>query len=266
MLPLGAGFAVVARGPRRPLAFAATLAMAVALVLTSSASTWAILALSGLVAAAMFSVARGISALAAPLGGLLVAMALMGPLLVAFPQTLARVTGRSEAELASTAGDRTSSWKRALDVWASRPVAGHGPGQTSVLLADETRAGWRSLPRADAEQLPNRPASGQRVLGAAYGLWAASLIDTGLLGFYAWLVFLAVAVATGVRDLLRRPTLLRLAIFLAAATALLEAVIASDRLDLRAWILLGALLAAACGGHPEADRPEGGEESHARPA
>ena len=250
VLPLASTAAVLAPGRRRAGALVVTVAIAAAALLTASVPAWVSLALAAFIGVAIFAVARGLSLLAAALGAMLVTAALMGPFLVAFPETLAKVTGRSEQSLATTAGDRTEAWTRAVDIWSSRPVAGHGPGQSSVILAAGTEG------RLDSG--PGRP-----LLGTPYGLWAASLIDAGLIGFYTWLLFLGTALVVGARALLRAPSALRLGVFLGATAAVVGSEVAGDRLDLRAWILIGVLLAASSGREAEGDPAAGDEQARA---
>ena len=80
---------------------------------------------------------------------------------------------------------------------AQRPVLGHGPGQSSVRLAYRPDDG----PGSDAPI----------VLGSAQGLWASALIDSGLIGLFAWGYLLTSVFASGGSRVASRPDALGLA-------------------------------------------------------
>jgi O-antigen ligase len=201
--------------------------MLLALLFTSSVPAWAILLTSALVTLLAMSVAtRWRLATRATVALLVIALA-MAPLCIAYPGILSALTGRSTADLALTTDFRTQTWERVIEIWAERPAIGYGPGQSSVQLTIE----------AAGDDAPG--------LLSAHGIWAAALIDAGALGAACWLLFLGGALGVGMRCLLRRPSLLRAAAAAAALAAVLSALIAGDRLDLRVWILLAAFTAVS---------------------
>jgi len=237
MLPLAYGLA--APGVvRRRLALAAAGAIIVALLLAASAPAWMALALGCTAAGCAWAVALGRILPAAALASALAALVFAGSLLVADPAPLAAVTGRSEAALDTTSRFRTDNWREALDVWATRPALGFGPGQSAIQLAPARQAD----PAEDVN--PN-------VLGSAHGLWAAALVDTGVVGLGLWILFLGALVAAGWRLILRRPGAATAALVASATTGLLAAQVSGDRLELRVWALAGLVLGAAAvaGGH-----------------
>jgi len=255
VLPITLGLLVIsgrsgARRLRSPL-LALAAAMAVALVLTSSLPAWGTLALGGLAALALFSVAKGMPTRAALAGtGVAVVLAL-GPLTLVSPQTVAPLTGRDSLEFSTEF--RAESWGSAVRVWASRPVLGYGPGQSSIRVAGETTVAARAAPTKQPRQL-----------GSAQGLWAAALVDAGSVGAALWLVFLGSVLFFGGTRLLRDPTFWMLAIFSAALTAVLGSQLAGDRLPLSVWVMMGVLLsaavAAANGGSSEPDAGQRGQQ------
>src|SRR5262249_40425966 len=132
----------------------------------------------------------------------------------------------------STTDFRTQAWQTSLRIWASRPALGHGPGQSAVRIA------------ASPIYLSSFDKAGT-TLGTAEGIWAASLIDAGVLGLAAWLALFATIVFVTGRVLIRGPTTLRLATFAATLTALLGAQVAEDRIEMRIWVVLALALATA---------------------
>jgi hypothetical protein len=88
-------------------------------------------------------------------------------------------------------------------------------------------------------------ASAPRVLGSAQGIWAASLVDAGVLGLLAWtMVFGAVFYYTGSVAIKAQSRLLW-ASLVAALVSVLASQVGGDRIDLRVWVLIGLALAAA---------------------
>src|SRR5205085_7666067 len=150
------------------------------------------------------------------------------PVIASSPRALSAVTGRNETQLVVSSNFRSDAWAGAEKVWATRPVLGRGPGQSSVQLA------------LQAEARKETP-----VLSSAQGLWAASLIDAGVLGFGAWLLFLGGVLVLGGRELYRRRSPVLLAAFAAAASVVVSSELAGDRLETSVWALLGLLLAAS---------------------
>jgi len=154
------------------------------------------------------------------------------PLVLARPALLAGVTNRSVGSLEVTTSFRADTWRNVGHIWARRPTLGYGAGQSSVRLALENDANATRV--ASPVGLPG-----------AQGLWAASLVDAGIIGFETWALFLGgVLVVAGVA-LVRRPTPLQLACFLAVTAAVITGQMGEDRLDLTAWTLIGLALATA---------------------
>src|SRR5205807_2450607 len=110
-------------------------------------------------------------------------------LAAAEPAALATVTNRSGRSLDITTDFRLETWRRVTAIWAQRPILGYGAGQSSVRLAEV--------------QLANGEPT--HLLASAQGIWAASLVDAGVLGFGAWAWFFIAAVATAGASLVRRP-------------------------------------------------------------
>jgi O-antigen ligase len=169
---------------------------------------------------------------AAALASALVTLVLASAMLLVDPAPVAAVTGRSTAALDATTRFRTETWSEALSTWATRPALGLGPGQSAVQLAPARKAD----PSDDTN--PN-------VLGSAQGLWSAALVDTGVVGFGLWVLFLGACVAAGWRLVRRHPTPVAVGLVAAATTGLLVSQVSGDRLELRVWVLAGLVLAAA---------------------
>jgi len=226
--------AVVRTGGRLRAPLAVTLVLAIAvLALAASSLTWGVMLLVGLALSVVWAVAFGRPRPAAVLGGLLVIGVLMAPLAFEHAGVVAGATGRSGAQLQSTATNRRDAWRQVGDRWSAKPLLGYGPGQSSVLLAyrpDPSAVGRTTAPL---------------VLGSAQGLWAASLIDTGLLGLTAWLATLGGLFAVALRALLGRAEPFAWAAFAAAGIATLLGQAAGDRLDLKVWLLLGLMMAVS---------------------
>lgn len=231
-LPVAVGLV----GSHRPLlriaAGSAVLTTGAALVLTLSVSTWAVLALASLPALCVLAIARGWKARAALAAAAAMVVAILAPLVIAQPQTVTSITGRDPVHLEISTRSRTDAWQAAVGVWSSRPVLGYGPGQSAVRLAGDPL----NL-RGDR--------SGPAILGSAHGVPLAALIDAGLVGFCLWLLLFGGVVFIGARAVLREPTSLLSGLFAAALVAILAGLVAGDRLDLVAWVIIGSLLAAA---------------------
>lgn len=206
----------------------AVLMTAGALVLTDSSLAWACLAIALAASATGAWIGSGRPVLAGLAGGTAALLAVLCVVAVSEPGVLSSVTARSDSQLHLTLGARTGAWSESADIWARRPVLGYGPGASSVKLARRDNAvGVTSSPM---------------VLGSAYGVWAASLIDAGVFGTLAWAVFfgavLYYAISTAVK--LRSPLLWAAAA--ASISAMLAAQVGGDRLDLRVWLLLAFAL------------------------
>ena len=251
--PLAIGELAGSRGRTRALLALGIAVGLAALTLTVSSLSWGLLGLGGLVVAALAAVAWGHVHRAALAGAALAGALLIAPLVFADPSALAGVTGRSQAELQSTSANRVGAWDGALDVWEARPVLGHGPGQSAVRLAYRPE-GAAIRPGLQAPV----------VLGSAQGLWAASLIDVGLVGLAAWAALIGALFALGVQAFLRAPSWRAVGIVGAAALAVLLGQLAGDRLDARIWLALGLLGAVACHG-AQAEAGAGGDEAAESP-
>jgi O-antigen ligase len=221
------------RGSRRIAAGVCCVAVASALVLTVSSLSAGIFVVTGLVAAVLMAARDGRARLGAALGAILVLAVAAVAVQLSNPAALSALTGRSSHDLKLTVDNRTVAWRAALDRWEERPVLGHGPGQSSVLLA------YRPDPRA-----VNRTYA-PVVLGSAQGIWAASMVDAGVIGFCAWLALFGSLLAFGARAAWRDRGPRLLLIFWAAMTAIVISELTGDRVDCRAWIALGALAAAS---------------------
>jgi hypothetical protein len=217
---------------RRTIYTAAALAIVTAaLVLTDSSLAWASLCVSVTVVATAAFVARGRPLLAGVAAGAATLLAILCTVAIAEPSLLSSVTARSESELHLTVGARTDAWRQASSIWARRPVLGFGPGASSVELARrDTAVGVTA---------------GPVVLGSAYGIWAASLIDAGVFGLLAWVVLFAVVLIHAAATATRSRSSLLWVTLAAAFAAVLASQVGGDRLDLRVWLLLGLTLAVA---------------------
>ncbi|MHB1243250.1 MAG: hypothetical protein ACYC1P_07625, partial [Gaiellaceae bacterium] len=134
------------------------------------------------------------------------------------------------ATLTVTAEFRTRTWNRVLDIWAVQPAYGHGAGQSSVQLS----------------LLSDGPSAVG--LQSAQGLWASSLIDTGVVGLGLWLALLGTFLALAFREAWRWWSAENALLVLAAVAAVASALVAGDRLDLRTWLLVGIVAAASSSG------------------
>jgi O-Antigen ligase len=235
MLPLCLSFFVASRGERlRYLGIAAAALMIAGLVVTSSVSSAGVLGLGVVTGLTAFCIATGRSGHAALAAAVLVGALVLTPVVLASPEPLAAAAGRSESELELTVHSRLENWEQSLHIWQRDPVLGQGPGQSSVEMAYEPDG--LSL----QEEAPT-----PLVLETADGLWAAALIDGGVVGFTFWLLFLGSVLVMGARALFWRPTALMLGLFSSAVVAVLATMVAGDRMELRVWVILGLVLAAA---------------------
>jgi O-antigen ligase len=180
------------------------------------------------------AIARAWTARAALAAAAVMLVAMLGPLLIVQPQYLTSVTGRDAVQLEMSTRSRTDSWQAAVGVWSSRPALGYGPGQSAVRLAGEPL----SL-RGDG--------SDAAILGSAHGVPMAALVDAGVFGFGLWLLLLGSVVFIGVRAVLREPTWLLAGLFAAALVGILASLVAGDRLELFAWVILGLMVVVGSG-------------------
>lgn len=230
-LPLAGALAQRSAGRARTAWTTATAMIAVALILTSSTLAVGALLVATVASCCVLAVRRGAIRTAAALGATGTVVLFLAPVVFVNPSILSGATGRSKQELRATSVNRIDAWQRATRVWSQRPVAGFGPGQSSIRLAY----------RPTLESRTNGPLA----LGSAQGLWAASLIDAGLLGFFAWLAFLATVGWAVFKALLRGRGGLLLACAIAGCAASILGDLSGDRLDIRAWFAIGLAFAAA---------------------
>jgi len=210
---------------------ACAVVITLTLVLTVSLVAWAALFLATLVVASIWAVQRGKPRMAGILGAACAMALAVGPTVFVDPSALSTVTGRSKETLRLTSGNRTEAWARAAVVWSERPMHGFGPGQSAVRLAYRPDLG----PAVDAPI----------TFGSAQGLWAAALIDGGLVALFAWTALLASAALFVGRSLLLRNDPLLLGCAVGGLVAAIVSQLSGDRLDLRVWFAWGLVLAAA---------------------
>jgi O-antigen ligase len=244
LLPLACATTVVGRGPARWIAAAAAAALAVALVVTSSAPDVAILLLAAAVTGVAMLAGRGAVLPATVAACLATALLVVGPFVLAQPRAVAAVTNRSSSDVSETISFRTGTWSRVLDIWGQRPVLGYGAGQSSVRLAAGT-----DVP---ADERPSPPGP----LQSAQGIWAASLIDGGVIGFACWMLVLGGIVLLALDLVWRRPGAVTWGVAAALVAAVAGAQITGDRLDLLVWLLIGLTATLCC-----AEREMAGKET-----
>jgi hypothetical protein len=228
-MPLSVVVTTRLTGHLRTAAIIGVAAIGVALALTVTVPAWASLAAGATLGAVVYAVGRGLSGPAAVAGACLVLGCFAVPVIAAEPSALEAVTNRSSAALEKTTHFRTETWRRVTTIWAQRPILGFGAGQSSVRLAE--------LEIADGEPT--------HALASAQGIWAASLVDAGVLGFGAWALFFVAALGAGGASLVRRPEPVGLAAFVAMTVAILTGLIGDDRLALASWVLIGIALTSA---------------------
>jgi hypothetical protein len=203
------------------------MTMLIALLLTISAPGWAELALAIPTVSLLYVASRGWVLPAATVAMITMAIWLSVIPALASPQLVSPLVGRSGGELTLTTAFRTDAWRAVLRLWAQNPVLGAGPGQSSVLLAQAAPGG-----------LPNG------ALASAQGVWAAALLDGGVIAMGLWLVLLGGGIIIGARALWRYPTGLRWATVAAGGAAVIDVMITGDRLLPREWLVLALMLAA----------------------
>ena len=231
-LPLTYAIARRSSGRRRTVWRVAAGTIATALMLTASSLAVGALFVATLAVCCVWAVRRGAIRRSAVLGATTALVLLLAPVVFVDPSVLSGATGRSKEDLRVTSANRISAWSGATTVWSQRPVLGFGPGQSSIRLSYRPDLG----PGVDAPL----------ALGSAQGLWAASLVDVGLLGFSVWLAFFGAAAAAVYRALAREPNDLLIACAISGCAAVVLGNMSADRLDIRTWFALGLALAAAC--------------------
>jgi O-antigen ligase len=205
--------------------------MGLALLLTDSSLAWATLLVAVAIGATGVCISAGRPALAGVAGGGVALLAVLCVVTVAEPGFLSNLTARSNSQLHLTLNARTDAWESATHIWSQRPVLGYGPGASSVKLAR----------RDNAVGVSSEPT----VLGSAYGVWSASLIDAGVLGLLAWVVmFGAVAYYAGSVAMRQRSVFLW-SVIAALTAGIIASQVGGDRLDLRVWLLMGLAVVAS---------------------
>jgi hypothetical protein len=229
MVPLVA--AVLSEQRRRWVPAAGLAIIGVALLLTDSSLAWASLLVALATVATGAAISGGRPVLAGAAGAVAALLAVLCVATLAEPSVLSDVTARSSAQLQQTVTARTGAWGEASEIWSRHPVLGYGPGASSVKLARVDNAvGVTSAPT---------------VLGSAYGVWAAALIDAGVFGILAWIVVFGAALSHVARVALVARSRLLWAAAAAAVSGALSAQVGGDRLDLRVWILIALAVAIA---------------------
>ena len=230
MIPMGIMTTRWVFGRWRQIAWGGVVMMLIALLLTISAPGWAELALATATASLLYVASRGWVLPAATAAMITMAIWLAVVPALASPQLIAPLVGRSGGELTVTTAFRTQTWRTVFRVWAHNPVLGAGPGQSSVLLTA-------------ANALPGRLTNGALV--SAQGVWAAALLDGGVIALGLWLTLLGGAIIIGAQALWRYPAGLRWATFAAGGAAVVDTLTTGDRLSPLDWIVVALMLAAA---------------------
>jgi O-Antigen ligase len=246
LLPICGALIPNERGWRRGFFVGVSALIGFAILLTSSASSFVVFVIGALTGLAIYATGRGQVGFAGLTGGLAFCSVVAGGLILVMPNSATSLTGRAESELRSTTAFRTDTWRQAIETWTQRPIIGYGPGQSSVRLASA------------ANSQPGEPTAQPRVLRSAQGLWAASLIDAGLIGFAMWIVFLGLVLTGALESLLFHPDARRLLLCIAGITGVLQSEFSGDRLNLVVWIILGLLVALASSRPSKEDGEHGG--------
>jgi hypothetical protein len=238
MIPLGLVTTRWLVGWWRRFAWGGVVMMLVALLLTISAPGWGELALAISAASLLYVASRGWVLPSAAVATITMAIWLSVIPALASPQLVSPIVGRSGGELALTTAFRTETWRAALRLWAHNPVLGAGPGQSSVLLAT-------------AHAVPGGLANGALI--SSQGIWAAALLDGGVIAVGLWLILLGGGIIIGGLALWRYPTDLRWATVAASGAAVIDVMITGDRLFPSQWLVLALMLAAAASYAPTRD-------------
>ena len=242
MIPLGLVTTRWLVGWWRRIAWGGVVMMLVALLLTISAPGWAELVLAISAASLLYVASRGWVLPSATVAMITLAIWLSVIPALASPQLVSPLVGRSGGELTLTTAFRTETWRVALRLWAHNPVLGAGPGQSSVLLAT-------------AHAVPGGLANGALI--SSQGIWAAALLDGGVIAMGLWLMLLGGGIIIGGRALWRYPTGLRWATVAAGGAAVIDVMITGDRLFPSQWLVLALMLATAALSYaPTCDRSD----------
>lgn len=253
VLPVAITWPLSEHGRRRRVLVVALAGCLLALLLTGSSLTWGLSVLVVLAMATLWALAYARPRPAAVLGATLIVAVFVAPIVFTHADIASGITGRSAEGLQLTVSNRRDAWQQVGQAWAGSPVLGHGPGQSSVLLAyrpDPSAVGALSAPV---------------VLGSAYGLWGAALLDAGLAGLAVWILLLGSLFAFAVRRLLQNGSLLMWGATSAAAIAVSLSQVLGDRFDLKVWLLLALMTAAArepAEGEPAGSRREADQATY----
>jgi hypothetical protein len=242
VLPLFAVWLGIARRGARAWMLGGGLT-AIAFLLASSFPSWAIVAVSLMLGLVLFTIAKGNVAAASLAGGTLALLIVGVVIALGSPGVFSSITGRGKSDLNNTFASRVISWDDSLHVWTTRPVFGHGPGQTGVQLAHKLDPA-----------IINRP-SAPVVLGSSQGILTAALVDVGLVGALAWVAFLTACLRPVLRALVRSPSPLSLALAVASLAAVGGGLVSGDRLEIQIWLVLGLALAVSAGAWTAKHRP-----------
>lgn len=247
MLPLTVFSALRADGRSAKGLWAGVVAIVVALGLTISGPGWAIVALVVPVVALLYVIGSGWAAPAALVATITLTVWVSVVPVLTSPQVLAPILGRPSADLSYSTAYRTGTWETAVDLWTHRPVLGAGPGQAAPRL---TRSGVPGLGTVNGT-----------VLLSAQGIWAAALLDGGVVGLCLWATLFAALLFLAGRVLARAPTLVAAAVLASGAIVVAQVLVSADRLFPRQWLVLGVLAAAAAGSAAGQQRGKGHQAS-----
>jgi O-antigen ligase len=116
------------------------------------------------------------------------ACVLLAVLLAAFGPASIRTRARSMWDINNpSSAERIYLWKAALHQWSERPLAGWGPGTYAKT------AGPFKAPYAQFVHYPDRPV-GFKTSGHCHNLYLMVALQTGILGLFLFLAFLAAVV------------------------------------------------------------------------
>ncbi len=248
VIPVAIALTLGVAGRFRRALMIGVAASLVAVAITASSLTWGISALVALSVGTAWALASARVRTTAVLGAVLIVAVFAAPLVFTHADVASGLTGRSAEGLQLTVLNRRDAWEAVGQAWAGKPILGHGPGQSSVLLA------YRPDPSAVHQTYA------PVVLGSAYGLWGAALLDAGLAGLAAWVLLLGSLFAVSVRALMRRARPLAWGATAAAAVAVALGQVFGDRFDLKVWLLLGLMTAAT---RKQAEREAAGSSREA---
>ena len=160
-------------------------------------------------------------------------------LLVAFGPASIRTRARSMWNLNNpSSAERIYLWKAALNQWSERPLMGWGPGTYAKT------AGPFKAPYAQFVRYPGMPA-GFRTNGHCHNLYLMVALQTGIVGLFLFLAFLA----TAVRQAWRQPDpALKWGVLAALAAFLVGGLFEYNGGDVEVATLMFFLMGLACVG------------------